>query len=80
MSPEKWFSEKAFLWNKWVAVFPPFIIFDGIYYLEIIFPRYHHCFNGGKFMGWVARYQKCKINLNRYTNISTREPNDKNYK
>ena len=57
-SPEKWFTEKAFLWNQWCPFFPPFVIFDKIYMLEKVFPRHDHCFNGEKFLGWIARYNK----------------------
>jgi hypothetical protein len=58
MSPEEWFASKAFLWNRWSPFFPPFVIFDKIYTLEKVFPRYDHCFNGGDFLGWIARYDK----------------------
>jgi len=57
-SPEKWFTEKAFLWNRWCPFFPPLLILDKLYVLEKTFTRSDHCFNGGKFMGWIARYQK----------------------
>jgi hypothetical protein len=64
LSPEEWFCEKAFLWSRYLPIFPPYIIIDNIYILEKVFPRYDHCFNGGGFMGWIARYQKYNRKLN----------------
>jgi hypothetical protein len=58
MSPEEWFCQKAFLWNRWIPIFPPLLVLNRVYTLEKVFPRHDHCFNGGKFLGWIARYNK----------------------
>jgi hypothetical protein len=57
-SPEQWFTQKGFLWNQVAPVFAPVFVLDGIYVIEKIFPRYDHYHNGGKFMGWIARYHR----------------------
>lgn len=58
MNIELWFMEKIFLWNRWIPIFPPIVFHERMYVIEKIFIRYDHCFNGGKFLGFIARYQR----------------------
>jgi len=58
MSPEEWFASKAFLWNQLAPAFPPVFVYDGVYVLEKVFPRYDHYHNGGGFIGYIARYHR----------------------
>lgn len=55
------FTKKRFLWNQIAPIFPPIYIFDCIYILQKIFPRYDHYHNGNRFLGWVAKYHKLEL-------------------
>ena len=55
------FTKKRFLWNSFLPIFPPFYVYDGLYVLEKIFPRFDHYHNGEGFLGWVGKYHKFSL-------------------